>query len=75
MSRRVKTGVTRIERAKPGSTWAKWVCTCGRSSRMHGFSGNAEAAGRHHARATGCKFDEWSTGAGRVGRSGAGSGR
>lgn len=55
---RAKVGVTRVERARPGSTWAKWVCTCGRVSRMHGFSGNAEAAGRHHARATGCIFDE-----------------
>jgi hypothetical protein len=40
------------------STWARWVCTCGRRSKLFGFIGHAESAGRSHAKANRGLFEE-----------------
>jgi hypothetical protein len=53
MSRRPDTHIVRTRPARPGATWARWVCNCGRRSELFGFIGHAEAASRDHARATG----------------------
>lgn len=38
---------------EPRSRWARWICTCGRRSKLFAFAGYAEGAGRSHAKATG----------------------
>lgn len=48
-----RTHIAHIEPAKPGSTWTRWVCNCGRRSKLFGFPGHAEGAGRQHAEARG----------------------
>lgn len=47
------THVVRTQRANPSSTWTRWVCTCGRKSKLFGYAGLAENAGRKHAEAHG----------------------
>jgi hypothetical protein len=44
--------VTRLEYR---GTWARWICTCGRRSKLFGFGGLAESAGEAHVKALGVK--------------------
>lgn len=53
MSRRPDTHIVGLRPARPGSTWTRWVCNCGRQSRLFGHRGLAEGAGRDHANAHG----------------------
>lgn len=50
---RANMHVTRLARLTPASTAARWICTCGRQSKLFGYAGHAEGAGRHHARTVG----------------------
>lgn len=50
---RPDTHVVRIERGTVDSTWRRWVCTCGRRSKLFGYAGHAGQAGRKHAEAHG----------------------
>jgi hypothetical protein len=54
---RADTHVVRLERANPSSTWTRWVCTCGRRSRLFGFAGFAEQAARPHLAVYGGHMD------------------
>ena len=51
----------RVARKVPGTTWSRWVCTCGRRSKLFGFAGLAEQAGRTHAEAHGGHMDAFAT--------------
>lgn len=61
---RADTHVVRIERGTVDSTWRRWVCTCGKRSKLFGYAGLAQQAGRRHAEALGGFMDPL----GRMGR-------
>lgn len=54
---RADTHVVHLERGRNDSTWTRWVCTCGRRSKLFGYAGLADQAGRKHAEAHGGYMD------------------
>lgn len=52
---RVDEHVTRLERPNPNTYWCRWVCTCGRRSKLFGFAGLAQHAADTHVRAYGVR--------------------